>query len=102
MLWKRSGLRNEPERQQEKTLRNAMRCVALLSLVIVCTKADAAEWKNLFNGQDLSGWKAVDGPLASWKVEDGLLYCSGGGGGWLSTTDEYGNFELHVEFRVPP
>jgi hypothetical protein len=40
--------------------------------------------------------------MDSWKVEDGLLYCSGGGGGWLSTVDEYANFELHVEFRVPP
>ena len=62
----------------------------------------ADEWKTLFNGKDLSGWKAIDGPMESWKVEDGLLYCSGGGGGWLSTVDEYANFELTLEFRVPP
>ena len=40
--------------------------------------------------------------MRSWHVEDGILYCSGGGGGWLSTTKEYGNFELELEFRVPP
>ncbi len=62
----------------------------------------ADEWRALFNGKDLSGWKAVDGPLASWKVEDGMLYCSGGGGGWLSTTDQYANFEVELQFRVPP
>jgi len=62
----------------------------------------ADEWRSLFNGKDLTGWKAIDGPMASWKVEDGLLYCSGGGGGWLSTNDEFKNFEVELEFRVPP
>ncbi len=61
----------------------------------------AAEWKPLFNGKDLSGWEAIDGPASSWKVEDGLLFCSGKGSGWLSTDKEYGNFELELEFRVP-
>ncbi len=60
------------------------------------------EWMPLFNGQDLMGWEAVDGPLESWKVEDGILFCSGaGGGGWLSTEEEYEDFELSLEFRVP-
>jgi hypothetical protein len=40
--------------------------------------------------------------MNSWHVEDGILYCSGGGGGWLSTTKEYGDFEIELEFRVPP
>lgn len=73
-------------------------------LTVLCAEVDvrAADWKTLFGGSDLSGWKAVDGPMASWKVDDGMLYCSGGGGGWLSTTDEYANFELELEFRVPP
>ncbi len=61
----------------------------------------AGEWKPLFNGKNLDGWQAVDGPLSSWKVEEGLLYCSGGGGGWLSTSSEYANFELELQFRVP-
>lgn len=69
---------------------------------MVAADTTGAEWKLLFNGKDLAGWQAVDGPIASWKVEDGLLYCSGGGGGWLSTDMEYANFEVEVEFRVPP
>lgn len=57
----------------------------------------------LFNGKDLSGWEAVGGSADNWKVEDGLLICTGEKGShWLSTTKEYANFELHVEFKVPP
>jgi hypothetical protein len=64
--------------------------------------ARAGEWKPLFNGKNLDGWQAIDGPLSSWHVEDGILYCSGGGGGWLSTDKEYSDFEIELEFRVPP
>lgn len=83
-----------------------MRRFLLLAVVgawsgTMASTAHSAEWVPLFNGQDLSGWKAVDGPLSSWKVEDGLLYCSGGGGGWLSTDKQYANFEIELEFRVP-
>jgi hypothetical protein len=67
-----------------------------------CCVAAAAEWQSLFNGKDLSGWQAVDGPIASWNVDDGVLYCSGGGGGWLSSDKQYANFEIELEFRVPP
>ncbi len=31
-----------------------------------------AEWTELFNGKDLSGWSANENP-GSFKVEDGLL-----------------------------
>ena len=61
----------------------------------------AAEWKSLFNGKDLSGWKVIGGAPTAWKVEDGLLYCAGGGSNWLATVDEYANFELELEFRQP-
>lgn len=78
--------------------------VALLSAAVVL--ADPAEveseWKPLFNGKDLSGWKAIDGPQESWRVEDGVVFCTGDGAGWLSTEAEYGNFEIELEFRVPP
>lgn len=77
-------------------------CLTLATIVGLATAAEAAgEWKSLFNGKDLTGWKAIDGPIESWKAEDGVLYCSGGGGGWLSTHDEYADFEIELEFRVP-
>jgi hypothetical protein len=60
----------------------------------------AEEWQKLFNGKDLTGWEEI-GAKGSWEAADGILYCSGKGGGWLSTTKTYDNFELDLEFRVP-
>src|SRR5262245_10423319 len=77
-------------------------CGSAALLLAICSSCFAADnWTPLFNGKDLEGWEAVDGPMSSWKVEDGVLFCSGGGGGWLSTKKEYQNFEVELEFRVP-
>ncbi|MBX3412464.1 MAG: DUF1080 domain-containing protein [Pirellulales bacterium] len=73
-------------------------CVVAFAARSVQAADDA---KALFDGQSLDGWQAVNGPISSWTVEDGLLVCSGAGGGWLSTKDEYGDFDLSLEFRVP-
>jgi hypothetical protein len=54
----------------------------------------------LFNGKDLTGWKATGNPKV-WGAEDGVLYVAGGGGGWLMTEKEYGDFELRLEYKLP-
>jgi hypothetical protein len=56
----------------------------------------------LYNGKDLSGWHAKDGRLAVWNANGELISCSGGGGGWLTTDREYGDFELRVDYRIAP
>src|SRR5438128_12125861 len=59
-------------------------------------------FEKLFNGKDLSGWKVNEGgKLDRWAAADGLLFTKGGGGGWLMTEKEYGDFELRLEFKVP-
>jgi enterochelin esterase-like enzyme len=68
-------------------------------------------WVPLFNGKDLTGWKIHGGTIDAWGVKAGLLYVakparSRPGGReqpfWLMTGKEYGNFELRLEFKVPP
>jgi hypothetical protein len=54
---------------------------------------------SLFNGKDLTGWKAT-GKMEVWGAEKGVIYVSGGGGGWLLTEKEYGDFELRVEYKM--
>ena len=54
----------------------------------------------LFNSRDLTGWQAI-GNAKAWHAADGLLYCEGGGGGWLSTVKEYDNFVLRLQYKVP-
>jgi hypothetical protein len=53
---------------------------------------------SLFNGKDLTGWKAT-GNMGQWAAEPGLIVCKGGGGGWLLTEKEFGDFEIRAEYR---
>jgi HEAT repeat protein len=55
---------------------------------------------SLFNGADLTGWRSIGGNEGSWGVDQGLLYTTGEGGGWLSTVRQYDNFELDLDFRL--
>jgi serine/threonine protein kinase len=59
----------------------------------------------LFNGKDLTGWVgANDGPTpALWAVKDGAVAVSSTGPGVnknLWTAEDYGDFELEVEYRT--
>ena len=54
----------------------------------------------LFNAKDLTGWKA-SGKMEDWGVDGTTLYTKGGGGGWLMTDKEYGDFEVYVDFKMP-
>jgi hypothetical protein len=78
--------------------------IVLLALgtLLAAARADAPEgFTPLFNGKDLEGWKVHGGKLESWAADKGVLFVSGGKGGWLMTEKEYGDFELRLEFKVP-
>lgn len=64
----------------------------------------AAGWKLLFNGTDLTGWKGYkkDTPGAGWVVENGELALTAGGAGDLMTAEEFGPFELSLEWKISP
>jgi hypothetical protein len=64
-------------------------------------KSDPA-FRPLFNGKDLSGWKVMNGRMDRWGAENGLLFVQGGGGGWLMTEKEFTDFELRLEYKMPP
>lgn len=80
-------------------------CLVTASLLISAAPAPAQKppegFTALFNGKDLTGWKVFGGKQEVWGVKDGLLYCEGGGGGWLMTEKEYGDYTLFLEFRLP-
>jgi hypothetical protein len=57
-------------------------------------------WVDLFNGQDLSGWKLVNG-TADYRVEDGAIVgvtVTESPNSFLATEEEYGDFILEFEF----
>ena len=53
----------------------------------------------LFNGKDLTGWKAEAGKLAAWDWKAGVLTCTGDQG-WLMTEKQYSNYELRMEYKL--
>jgi len=75
---------------------------ALLCLTIN-VRADETNFKSLFNGGDLSGWQGVTSAASdSWKVEQGLLVCTGVKGTWLRSDAEYGDFNLRFDYKLRP
>jgi hypothetical protein len=56
----------------------------------------------LFNGRDLTGWKRYDTRTDVWSVQDGMIVCSGKGGGWLGTDRDYADFILRLDYRLAP
>jgi len=56
-------------------------------------------FESLFNGKDLTGWKST-GDMKVWGAEKGVIYVQGGGGGWLLTEKEYGDYELRLEYKM--
>lgn len=63
---------------------------------------EADGWTPLFNGRDLTGLEEVGNKASSWRVEHGMLVTVGGGGNWIATTREFGDFKLSLEFKSPP
>lgn len=64
--------------------------------------AIAGGWRPLFDGGDTSQWrgyKAEAFPAKGWAVERGTLKCSSGGGD-IITREQFGDFELSLEFMT--
>lgn len=79
--------------------------VALLAVLSLVTAEEPTTPKPpegftaLFNGKDTTGWKATgDGKV--WGAENGVIFVEKGGGGYLMTEAEYGDFELTVDYKL--
>ena len=77
-----------------------MKSVALLFVLTmtVAAGAETGQWKQLFNGRDLSGWKHV-GP-GEMTVEDGMIRTHGGMGLLYWTGGKLGNCVIRVVFKM--
>jgi hypothetical protein len=72
--------------------------ITLLALAIAPGRAFSAEWKQLFNGKDLTGWQQV-GP-GNFVVEDGLLKTTGGMGLLYWKGGKIANSVIRVVFKT--
>lgn len=61
----------------------------------------AGEWIELFNGEDLTGWRMRHSDRDhTWSIHDGILDNLNQGVD-IITEQEFGDFELHIEYLVP-
>ncbi|NHA03690.1 DUF1080 domain-containing protein [Mucilaginibacter sp. HC2] len=69
-------------------------------------KERAQGWKLLFDGRSVTGWHQYNSqaPFTRWKAKDGQLFCDPldkAGVGDLITDQEYKNFDLKFEWKLP-
>lgn len=63
----------------------------------------AAGWRLLFDGRTTTGWRGYkqEGMPSGWEATDGALTRTGRGGD-IITVDQFGDFELELEWRLAP
>jgi Domain of Unknown Function (DUF1080) len=87
-----------------KTAKNILLFSLMVGMLFLMTKnlsagvADTTQWRQLFNGKDLTGWKQA-GP-GSHYVEDGYIKSKGGMGLLYWTGEKFGNCVIRVVFRM--
>ena len=79
-------------------LRWSLMLFLVFSFNSFATDPESGEWKQLFNGRDMTGWEHV-GP-GKFVIEDGLLKTRGGMGLLWYTPEKIGNAVIHVVYRV--
>jgi hypothetical protein len=72
--------------------------LALTACALTVLAADKDGFKSVFNGKDFEGWA---GPVENYEVVDGAIQCKKGKGGTIHTKEEYGDFVVRLEFKVP-
>jgi len=61
-------------------------------------QANTKGFKQIFNGSDMSGWA---GPVDNYQVVEGALACKKGKGGTIYTKEEYEDFTVRMEVKIP-
>ena len=59
------------------------------------------DYKPLFDGTSLAGWEGAGQPAEKcWKVDSGTILCTGEKGPWLRTSEQFGDFNLRLEYKL--
>lgn len=88
-----------------------MAVIAILAAIVLTVEGQAtntltaaekaAGWRLLFDGKSVAGWRGfkAEKPPEGWKAVDGVLTREGKGGDLL-TVEEFGDFELSLEWKI--
>lgn len=77
--------------------------LGLLLAMLSTTVAAESEWRTIFDGKSMKGWKASENK-ESWKLEDGALVCFGPRSHLFYVGDDepFTNFEFKAEVKTTP
>jgi hypothetical protein len=97
--------------QHHRLIKSAVRLLALLTALLPglgcqsakCSAPDYSTpppgFRSLFNGEDFTGWA---GPLDCCGVTNSAIFWQPNKGGTIYTQEEFTNFIVRLEFRLPP
>lgn len=80
-------------------------CAVLATTALSAQNGEFGQWRPLFSGNDLSGWVNARDKQAvpeGWVVEDGTLLMPGAGGKDIATVEEFADYELEIDYQLPP
>lgn len=63
------------------------------------TASEAKAWRLLYNGLDLTGWRTPANEAGRWEPKDWVLSANKSDKASIWTTEDYGNFELQIDWR---
>ena len=72
--------------------------VCFFMVLLISCSVKEKNWRQLFNGKDLTGWEQV-GP-GKFEVEDGVLKTVGGMGMILYPSEEFGDAVIRVVYKA--
>lgn len=104
-LWKESTGKTLPELGDQWLNENKERLAKIALLNKLSEEEQKAGWKSLFNGTNMAGWHNFksDKIRPGWQVREGLLVCEDPhNAGDLCTDEEFGWFELQLEYNITP
>ncbi len=86
--------------------RRSLAAFGLTAVLLALTTSAIADDKEegfepLFNGKDMSDFELVKAPPETWKVEDGIIRCTGKPNGYFATKESFKNYTLRLDFRFP-
>jgi hypothetical protein len=66
---------------------------------ILASHGEDEGFKSVFNGKTFEGWA---GPVENYTIVDGAIVCLPKKGGTIFTQEEFTDFVVRVEFKLPP
>jgi hypothetical protein len=86
-----------------KTRLTSTLCLTAVLAMAAISHAAEPEWKTIFDGKSMKGWKASENK-ESWKLEDGTLVCFGPRSHlfYMAEDEPFVNFEFKAEVMTTP